>query len=73
MRPEDSEANAASCLCPGCPTYDDCMRGAGQRLYCSRGRTDCTPAAKGCICGGCPVWSANGLSSYYFCMEGAAG
>ncbi len=73
MRPGDDERNAGRCLCPGCPTYDDCMTGNGERLFCARGKTDCGPWAKGCICGECPVWSEFGLAGYYFCVEGAAG
>ncbi len=72
MRPEDDDENAGRCLCPGCPTYDDCMRGKDQRLYCARGRTDCDPAANGCICGECPVWASYGLGSYYHCTGGPA-
>ncbi len=72
MTVEDNEANASRCLCPGCPTYDECMRGKDQHLYCSRGQTDCAPKAHGCICGECPVWDQYRLASYYFCLEGAA-
>lgn len=72
MRVEDTESNAGRCLCPGCPTYDDCMRDAGERLYCSRGKTACTPPPRGCICGECPVWAQYQLGTLYFCMDGAA-
>jgi hypothetical protein len=72
MNVDDNEQNADRCLCPGCPTYNDCMRGESQRLFCSRGKTDCDPSANGCLCGGCPVWSDYDLSGYYYCKEGAA-
>lgn len=72
MRPENNGQNAGWCLCPGCPTYNTCMRDADERLFCSRGKTGCTPAPKGCICGECPVWATYDLKSFYFCMEGAA-
>lgn len=71
-KPDDNDQNTSRCRCPGCPTYNDCMRGKGERLFCGRGATDCDPSANGCICGDCPVWSDYDLSSYYFCMEGAA-
>ncbi len=72
MRPADNDDNAGMCLCPDCPTYDECMGGNSEALYCARGKTPCTPTASGCICGECPVWAENSLSSYYFCMRGAA-
>lgn len=71
MRPENSDANAGSCLCPGCPTYSDCPRSAGERLFCSRGKTRCGLVENGCLCGECPVWSDNELSGFYYCLEGA--
>lgn len=72
MRPDDTDINASSCVCPNCPTYDDCMRGNDERLYCSRGKTECKPASKGCICEECPVWADYDLTSLYFCLKGAA-
>jgi len=72
MKPEDNEKNAGACLCPGCPTYNDCMRDKKSRLFCSRGKTDCKPSANGCLCGECQVWAANDLSSFYYCRESAA-
>jgi hypothetical protein len=72
VKPEDREENAGRCLCPGCPTHDDCMTGKGEKLYCSRGKTQCELSAKGCLCGECPVWSEYGLDSHYFCLRGAA-
>ncbi len=72
MRPQDNEQNAGRCICPECPTYNDCMDGNDERLFCARGKTSCDPTPNGCICGSCPVWSENQLSSYYFCREGAA-
>jgi aldose sugar dehydrogenase len=72
MKPDDNDQNASRCVCPGCPTFNDCMGGKHERLFCSRGKTDCGPAANGCLCGECPVWSANSLGDYYYCKEGAA-
>jgi hypothetical protein len=72
MKPEDNAQNAGDCICPDCPTYNACMGGTDERLYCSRGMTECDPSAKSCICDRCPVWTENDLTSYYFCMDGAA-
>ncbi len=73
MKVQDTESNAVQCFCPDCPTYNDCMRDGGQRLFCAREATGCSPTADTCICGRCPVWAAYGLASYYFCVRGAAG
>ena len=72
MRPEDNAQNADRCLCPGCPTYDDCMKGKGEKIFCSRGETECGPAPNGCICPECPVWMENKLKDRYYCVDGAA-
>ena len=72
MKVDDTAQNAGRCFCPDCPTYDECMKKAHQRLFCSRGKTDCEPQANSCICGRCPVWASYGLGSYYFCIQGAA-
>ncbi len=72
MKVEDTAANADQCLCPGCPTYDDCMAEAKEVLFCARGKTSCKPAAKSCLCGDCPVWVVNSLGDYYYCLQGAA-
>ena len=72
MKVDDNDKNAGRCLCPGCPTYNDCMHGKQQRIFCSRGATECDPKSKGCICSECPVWSDYDLGSLYFCTSGAA-
>jgi aldose sugar dehydrogenase len=72
MAVDNTAENAERCLCPGCPTYNGCMGDASEVLYCARGASSCSPAAVSCKCGGCTVWVNNGLSSYYFCMKGAA-
>lgn len=72
MRPDDNDSNAKQCICPDCPTYNQCMSEASERLFCARGTTSCETNPMGCICGSCPVWASNSLSSFYFCREGAA-
>jgi len=72
MSVEDIAENASACLCPDCPTYNNCMGGADEKLYCARGRTACEVTARRCVCPDCPVWSRNGLSTTYFCTGGAA-
>lgn len=72
MKVDDNETTVAQCICPECPTYDDCMREASETLYCARGETRCEARAVECICPDCAVWSNYSLSSTFFCLEGAA-
>jgi hypothetical protein len=69
---EDTAENAERCVCPACPTYNDCMRAAGELLYCARGKTGCSLSAVSCACGSCTVWVSHELGGYYYCMKGAA-
>lgn len=72
MKVEDTTENAERCVCPTCPTYNECMRNDSELLFCARGKTACMPTASGCKCGGCTVWGKYALGAYYFCMQGAA-
>jgi len=64
--------NCEKCLCPTCPTFDECMRNRDERLFCSRGKSECEIERKGCLCGECPVESEYGLTGFYYCYFGAA-
>lgn len=68
----DTEENAGMCLCPGCPTHNECMKKNNERIFCSRGKTDCDLERKGCLCGTCPIERKYGLTDFYYCAEGAA-
>lgn len=65
----DTEENAGRCLCPGCPTYNECMKGKNERLYCSRGNTECEFEEIDCLCGQCPVWKEYAIKSFYYCSS----
>jgi aldose sugar dehydrogenase len=72
MSVDNTAENAERCVCPTCPTYDSCMREAGELLYCARGTSSCSVKAVACKCGSCTVWGRYHLDSYYFCLKGAA-
>lgn len=72
MAVDVTEANREKCLCPGCPTYNECMSAEEEALFCGVGKTVCEPTKSGCLCGGCPVHAAYGLTGSYFCFEGTA-
>lgn len=71
MSVDVTEANREACLCPNCPTYDECMAMEEEALYCGTAVTICELTKAGCICGGCPVFSEYGLAGTYFCEAGA--
>ncbi len=62
----DTEENADRCLCP---TYNECMTYKDERIYCSRGNTECKFDAEGCLCGECPVWKEYMIKSFYYCKN----
>ncbi len=59
------------CICPGCPTYNSCMREKKERLFCALGKSACTVTKKSCLCPGCPVTSRMGLTMTFYCAEGS--
>jgi hypothetical protein len=71
-RVKDVKENAERCACPKCPTFNECMIGNGERLYCARGSTRCPLTRLGCVCGECDVAVECGLASNYYCDGGPA-
>ncbi len=67
-----TKENADRCICPGCPTINECMKNRNEHLFCARGKTDCEMEKKGCLCGECPIGSEYNLIDFYYCSEGAA-
>lgn len=60
------------CLCPGCPTYNDCMGGKNQVLFCALGKSEgCEINKIQCLCPTCPVTDEYGLKSIFFCSNGS--
>jgi hypothetical protein len=71
---EKNEVNTKKCVCPMCPSFNECAKEKNERLYCSEvvGKSGCEYQMSGCICGGCPVHIEFGLKSGYYCMHGSA-
>jgi hypothetical protein len=59
------------CVCMKCPTYNDCMKGKHEVLFCATGKTGCSPTKKACICPTCPVTPMMGLKNMYYCISGS--
>jgi hypothetical protein len=68
----DNEENTERCNCPHCPSYDACMKGDDEKLFCGRAMSGCEVQPKGCVCPGCAVYKDNGLSDAYYCIHGKA-
>jgi len=60
------------CICPGCPTYNDCAKDAQELLFCIYGGSfHCITEDMGCICPTCPVTADLGLIHDEFCLKGS--
>jgi Protein of unknown function (DUF2769) len=60
------------CICPDCPTYNDCAKEAQELLYCVYGSSfHCIYEDNGCICPTCPVTDDLGLLNDDFCIKGS--
>lgn len=71
---EKNETNLKNCVCPNCPSYNECAKGKQEVLYCAGdvGKSACEYKLNGCICGGCPVEKQNNISAGYYCIHGSA-
>lgn len=64
---ENNKENLMKCICANCPSYNGCMKGEMQGLFCARERTSCGFVKKGCICGGCILTEEYQLDKGYYC------
>lgn len=67
---ENNKENLMKCICGNCPSYNECMKGGMQGLFCGRESSDCGFEKKGCICGGCLLTEEYKLSGGYYCKGG---
>jgi aldose sugar dehydrogenase len=68
----DTEENREKCRCPDCPVYNECIKGNGEKFFCSMGKTECAIEKKGCLCLHCPVEIKYRLNSFFYCDKGRA-
>jgi len=73
MSPEERtkklEDTKPMCICPRCPTYDNCAKAQGELLFCAVGKSSCALVKKNCLCPACPVTALMGLEHAYFCIR----
>ncbi len=62
----------SKCPCPGCPTYNDCAKKAGENLFCLLGNSFmCISFEKGCNCPQCALHAQFGLKYTNYCTRGS--
>lgn len=63
--------NKNLCICPNCPTYNECAKEKRELVYCALGKSQvCITEESGCICPACPITEKMGLTKDYFCTKG---
>ena len=72
MKIEDTKENLIKCICGQCSSYNECMKGKMEGLFCARSEAVCNFEKKGCTCLGCPVAQENDMSELYYCETGIA-
>jgi hypothetical protein len=70
MKVPNTGENLKKCICPSCPSYNDCMKTGMEGLFCARGKTSCELERLGCICNQCPIQSEYLLFGGYYCAVG---
>lgn len=66
-----TQENKQKCLCPDCPSYNQCMQDKGEVLFCSSGATSCELEKWGCPCVRCPVQLEYHNIGLFYCEKGA--
>jgi hypothetical protein len=62
------------CVCPICPTYNECAIKAGEKLFCVLGKSEkCIDKERGCMCPTCPFGQKYGIGvkHNFYCIEDA--
>jgi len=69
-----NDENIKKCFCDKlkCPSYNDCAKSKGEKLYCSGdvSKSTCSFQANGCSCSNCPVHYDYSLTALYYCTQG---
>ena len=65
----NTDENAEKCLCPGCPTHNECMKKNNEHFFCSRGNTECDIEKKGCIVVHVLYGLNTKLTDFYYCEK----
>ena len=71
-RREKIEELQLDCVCPICPTYNNCAKDTGENIFCLKGKSNCVKKEKGCMCPTCPFAAEFKIGVIYnfYCMRG---
>jgi hypothetical protein len=60
------------CVCPICPTFNQCAGEAEENIFCISGKSICIETEKGCICPTCPfaLEYRLGVLHNFYCRQG---
>ncbi|NYB27704.1 MAG: DUF2769 domain-containing protein [Methanobacteriaceae archaeon] len=73
-REEELERFKSQCICPICPTYNECAKEKGELLFCIIGESEkCITDKKDCLCPPCPFARRLSFGARYttYCMRGS--
>lgn len=73
-RAEKIKKLEADCVCPTCPTYNECAKNKGENVFCITGKSqDCITMTLGCLCPTCPLAQKYkiGLTYNFYCNNGS--
>lgn len=74
VREQELERFKSQCICPICPTYNDCSKKEGELLFCIIGESiDCIIEKKDCLCPPCPFARRLNFGARYntYCLRGS--
>lgn len=71
-RNEEIKKLEADCVCPVCPSYDECAKKKGENIFCLKGKSSCISNQKGCMCPSCPFAAKYkiGVFHNFYCFRG---
>ena len=64
----------SDCVCPICPTYNDCAKEKSENVFCITGKSkDCINMTLGCLCPTCPLAQKYeiGVMYNFYCNNGS--
>ncbi len=62
------------CVCPVCPSYNDCAKGKHENMFCISGKSDgCISTELGCLCPTCALAQKYkiGVMYNFYCHRGS--
>ncbi|MBM4240309.1 MAG: DUF2769 domain-containing protein [Euryarchaeota archaeon] len=71
---EKIEELEGDCVCPICPSYNQCAKDSDEKLFCIIGKSEpCITNERGCMCPTCPLAAKFGIGVKYnfYCTRGS--